>query len=91
MSRREKQNGPRSSTSRTRQNGHLTANAESSVAKPFPIITETRSKSAQRALSASPSTYGLTPRELRREVRRCADAGWLPWELLARFGQEVAS
>lgn len=32
-----------------------------------------------------PSDYGLTPEELRAEIRRCQEAGWQPWEIRARF------
>jgi hypothetical protein len=30
--------------------------------------------------------FGLTPRELRRELHRLADLGWQTWELAHRFG-----
>lgn len=31
------------------------------------------------------SDYGLTPQELRAEIRRCQQMGWQPWEIRARF------
>lgn len=31
-------------------------------------------------------TYGLNPRELRRELHRLASLGWQTWELARRFG-----
>lgn len=33
-----------------------------------------------------PSTYGLTRREIRAEIRRCHAAGWQLWEITGRFG-----
>lgn len=38
-----------------------------------------------------PSTFGLDRAELRREVARCAAAGWQLWELRARFAVEGVS
>jgi hypothetical protein len=32
-----------------------------------------------------PSNYSLTTQELSRHVRQLRRAGWLPWEILARF------
>jgi hypothetical protein len=32
-----------------------------------------------------PSSYELTPAELRREIERCIAAGWQPWEIATRF------
>ena len=29
--------------------------------------------------------FGLTPRELRAEIRRCLREGWQTWEIAARF------
>lgn len=34
---------------------------------------------------SQPSDFGLTPDELRAEIRRCQAAGWQPWEIRARF------
>ncbi len=30
-------------------------------------------------------TYGLSPDQLRRELRRLSDLGWMTWELARRF------
>lgn len=41
----------------------------------------------------TPSTYGMTPAELRREAGRLLSAGWLTWEIVAALAPptEVAA
>jgi hypothetical protein len=40
---------------------------------------------AAQACACTPSAFGLSRRELRREIRRCHTAGWSLWELRHRF------
>lgn len=37
-----------------------------------------------------PSSFGLTPAEVRYEASRCRTAGWLVWEVHTRFAREAA-
>jgi hypothetical protein len=52
-------------------------------------IRSTRTPDAPTASGPSgyprPSSYGLTRRELRAEIRRCHRLGWQLWELRYRF------
>ncbi|WP_165984203.1 hypothetical protein [Streptomyces sp. YIM 98790] len=45
--------------------------------------------SARELLAANP--YGLTLREIRAEVRRCAAGGWQLWEIRHRFTRREAA
>lgn len=43
---------------------------------------------AARAFPCDTNPYGLTPAELRREIRRCAARGWQLWEIRYRFAND---
>lgn len=44
---------------------------------------------ASGARGLPPYPYGLTHRELRAEIRRCAAHGWQLWEIRHRFPSTV--
>jgi hypothetical protein len=55
-----------------------------------PLADELASRRALRSRFGAPSSYGLTSAELAAHIGQCRRAGWLRWEIGARFGRWAA-